>query len=110
MSEGSRNAALLAPALVRDARPLSPEAALAAHFPEPVTVGLILDIDATGAVIRVKVDTPRGQGFDEAAVAAANKLGFEPALQGGKPISARIRFRYVFKPPPTRLVGRVDRT
>ena len=71
-----------------------------------VTVLLVLDVDATGAVARARVDTPAGHGFDEAALAAASKLSFQPATQGDKPIASRIRFRYTFRPPPPRLSGR----
>jgi hypothetical protein len=50
---------------------------------------------------------PRGHGFDEAATDAAERLVFEPAARDGRPVAARIRFRYDFRPPPPKLVGRV---
>jgi TonB family protein len=98
--------AITPPRLAVDSPAVYPKAALAAQFHDAVTVGLVLQIDATGAVVQVRVDTPAGHGFDEAATAAAPRLRFHPALQGDRPVAARIRFRYVFKPPPPLLSGR----
>ena len=98
--------AITPPRLAADSPARYPQAALDAHFRAAVTVVLVLDIDATGKVTRARVDAPVGHGFDEAALAAADKLGFDPATQGEKPTAARIRFRYVFRPPPPRLAGR----
>jgi TonB family protein len=86
-----------------------PEQAVRERFFEPVTVPLVLEIDASGAVVRAEVEAPQGHGFDEAAQLAATKLVFEPALRDGTPAAARIRFRYVFTPPGPRLKGRVLR-
>ncbi len=74
---------------------------------DTVQVPVLLDIDATGLVTRAVVETPVGHGFDEAAVAAGQKLEFDPATRGGKPVAARIRFTYTFAPPPSVLSGRV---
>jgi TonB family protein len=76
---------------------------------ETVKVELVLDVDASGAVTNAVVDRSGGAGFDEAALAAARSLKFEPATRGARPIAARIRFAYSFPPPPARLVGRVLR-
>jgi TonB family protein len=73
---------------------------------------LRLTIDATGAVTGAEVMEPAGHGFDEAAQAAALKFRFKPATRNGKPVAARIPFRYKFTlreakpaeappPPPT---------
>jgi len=67
------------------------------------TVGLVLDVDATGAVTAVAVKQPSGyEFFDQAAIAAAKKLVFDPATRDGKPIPARIPYRIAFtwKAPP----------
>jgi TonB family protein len=84
-----------------------PAQALAEGFTETVEVPLILTIDATGVVTNVVLDRSVGHGFDEAAVAAAHKLSFEPAARDGKPVAARTRFVYRFTPPPAVLSGRV---
>jgi TonB family protein len=68
---------------------------------------LILDIDETGAVTSVGIDTPASPpdlGFDEAAMLAAQSWQFEPAEMDGKPIAVQITYRYRFtlkpKSPP----------
>ncbi len=77
---------------------------------EAVEVGLLLDVDANGAVNNAVVERSGGPGFDESALAAARSLEFAPAMRAARPIAARIRFTYTFPPPPARLVGRVLRS
>lgn len=43
----------------------------------------------------------------EAAISAAQKLLFFPATRDGRPVAAKIKFRYVFNPPSPVLTGRV---
>ncbi|MEY4550450.1 MAG: hypothetical protein RL685_6645, partial [Pseudomonadota bacterium] len=59
-------------------------------------VMLRLRVEADGSVSETEVLQPAGHGFDEAAVAAARQFRFEPAQRDGKPIAARIPFRYSF--------------
>lgn len=61
-------------------------------------VELELTISAEGRVNEARVVTPAGEGFDEAAVAAALQFELTPARRDGQPIPARIRYRYVFDP------------
>jgi TonB family protein len=67
-------------------------------------VVLEIDVDKTGKATRVVVKEGAGHGFDEAALAAGQKLEFEPArMPDGKPFAARIQYRYSFtqkKPDP----------
>ena len=56
-----------------------PAQAITDKVKDPVTVDLILELDATGAVTKVTVEKPVGHGFDEAALEAAKKLEYEPA-------------------------------
>jgi TonB family protein len=68
------------------------------------SVGLKLDIDRTGRVTKATVDTPGGHGFDEAALAAAPGLEFDPARRpDGTAVPARILYQYRFTltPPPS---------
>ncbi|HTQ46699.1 MAG TPA: TonB family protein, partial [Polyangiaceae bacterium] len=95
------------PVVKRNEGAVYPKAALDAGIHETVEVPLVLTIDATGVVTRAEVEKPIGHGFDEAAVAAAQRLIFEPATRDGKPVPARIRFVYRFTPPPSVLSGRV---
>ncbi|MCS6900327.1 MAG: TonB family protein [Myxococcales bacterium] len=62
---------------------------------------LQLEISAEGKVTRVTVVNPAGHGFDEAAVEAAKKFVFQPALRDGKPIASKIPFKYTFSWKPT---------
>ncbi|AUX41432.1 ligand-gated channel protein [Sorangium cellulosum] len=70
------------------------------------SVTLQLDIDRSGRVKQAVVVESGGHGFDESAVAAAQKLEFEPARRAdGTPAAARILYRYSFTlkpaaPPP----------
>lgn len=73
-------------------------------------VVLKLTIDAEGRVTDAEVTEPVGNGFDDAARAAALKFEFEPATRDGKPVAAKILYKYSFtlreekpapgKPPP----------
>jgi TonB family protein len=61
------------------------------------TVTLQLDISKEGKVVKAVVIEPAGHGFDESALAAAQKLEFEPARRpDGAPFAARILYRYSF--------------
>jgi len=99
--------AVTMPVLKKDEGVAYPRSALDAGFRAPAEVALTLTIDATGVVTRAVVETPAGHGFDEVAVAAAQRLVFDPAMRDGKPVAARIRFVYHFAPPPGVLAGRV---
>jgi TonB family protein len=82
------------PELVQGAAPEYPAAAAAAGLEAAVKVRIT--IDATGAVTDVKVAEPVGNGFDEAAVAAARQYRFRPAEFDGAPgpitVETTIRF------------------
>jgi TonB family protein len=95
------------PRLERESGVSYPRRALEARYYERVEVILVLEISADGDVTVAAVETPHGHGFDEAALEAAKQLKFTPAQRDGKPWASRIKFRYVFEPPPTGLAGRV---
>jgi TonB family protein len=85
-----------------------PKQAIDEGFRETVEVAVLLDVDATGAVTHVSVEKAVGHGLDEAAVAAGQKLEFDPALRAGRPVAVKnLRFVYTFTPPPAALAGRV---
>jgi len=100
---------IVAPRLKTDSTAAYPEQALREHFAGSASVVLVLDVDARGHVTRTSVSEPGGHGFDEVAVAAAQRLAFEPATSDGTPVAARIKFKYPFTSPPPRLGGRVAR-
>ena len=96
--------ALQAPRLQRFVpSPYPPDAARQGLEAEVV---LRIDVDATGAVTDVQVVESAGGGFDELAEAACRRFEFAPARRDGRPISARILYRYRFTlaepaPPPS---------
>jgi len=57
-----------------------------------------IDIDPTGKVRAAAVVESAGPDFDAAALAAARRLQFTPARQGGKAVAVRIRYRFAFSP------------
>ena len=94
------------PKLIQAVAPEYPPAALAAG--KQANVKVRIHIDATGTVTAVDVVEKVGDGFDEAAVAAAMQYVFEPAEIDGKPapivIETAIHFvieqKEVEPPPP----------
>ncbi|MDB5219683.1 MAG: TonB family protein / TonB-dependent receptor, partial [Myxococcaceae bacterium] len=95
------------PVVKKDEGAAYPAQAITDKVKDPVTIDLILTLDANGAVTNVVVENPAGHGFDEAATDAAKKLEYEPARRNGTAVAAKIRHKYVFNPPASRLVGRV---
>ena len=59
-----------------------------------------LTVDEAGQPQGARVLTPPQPGFDESALAAAQKLRFTPARSGEKPIAVRIQTAFNFAPPP----------
>jgi TonB family protein len=89
---------LVPPRVVFDPGVRYPDAA-APSAGERVVVELQLSLDAAGSVIDASVvSTPRA-GFDQAALAAATRLQFEPARRGATALPSRMGYRYVFEPP-----------
>jgi TonB family protein len=95
------------PVVKKDEGAAYPTQAITDKVKDPVTVDLVLELDATGAVTKVTVEKPAGHGFDEAATEAAKKLEYEPARRNGQPIGAKIRHKYLFNPPASRFLGRI---
>ena len=95
-----------APKLLQAMAPEYPPAALAAGKMAKVKVKI--HIDAAGLVTKVDVLEPVGDGFDEAAVAAAMQYVFEPAEIDGKPAAIAVETAINFvieqqeepEPPP----------
>ncbi|HEY5925880.1 MAG TPA: TonB-dependent receptor [Kofleriaceae bacterium] len=104
------------PKLLQAMAPEYPPAALAAGKTAKVKVRI--HIDATGIVTKVDVLEKVGDGFDEAAVAAAMQYVFEPAEIDGKPgaiavettISFVIEQQPVEEPPPPKPTPGVEET
>ena len=92
----------------------------AAYPPEAEKAGLQADVvlkltvDREGNVTKADVPEPVGNGFDEAAKAAALKFKFKPATRDGAPIPVVIPYKYSFTltvnpaaaaPPPVPTTG-----
>ena len=76
-------------------QPAGTEAARAAGVEGKVRVQLT--VDETGAVVDVKLLQGLGYGLDEAALAAARKAEFEPAVRCGKPTRATFNISMRFR-------------
>jgi TonB family protein len=63
------------------------------------TVGVEVDVNATGEVSDARVTAPAGHGFDEAALAAVRQFTFEPARKNGAPIRSTVQLAYEFHLP-----------
>ena len=61
-----------------------------------------IEVDESGAPTNLVVTSPAQLPFDEAALAAARTLRFEPARLGSKPIPVRIQIAFNFQAPRTR--------
>jgi len=57
-----------------------------------------ITVDEHGRVVAVKVVQGLGYGLDEAAIAAARGMTFEPAVRCGKPASATFKVGFNFSP------------
>ncbi|NVJ23470.1 TonB family protein [Myxococcus sp. AM011] len=68
----------------------------------PATVMLRLTIDDGGAVSRVEVRESAGTVFDRAAMGAAVRWRFEPALRGGVPLEVQVDVPVQFAPARVR--------
>ncbi len=99
-NDSGPTAALVPPKLMENVEPTYPDAKRASG--EAASVVLTLSIDRDGQVTDVAIAESAGPEFDDAASSAARSLRFEPALKGGQPIPAKIRYTFDFKlAPPT---------
>jgi len=87
---------LTPPRLVAEMAPVYPAGASGT-----ARVVLQLDIDEHGNPGNLAVLGGPQPGFDEAALAAAAQLRFEPARRGDQPVSVRIQYAFNFVPPPS---------
>jgi TonB family protein len=96
--EPAAGALTRAPAVVTPAIPEYPADARARGVSGEVT--LELDLSAEGVVVAARVVRPAGEGFDEAALAAAKALRFSPAEIDGVPAAVTLEYRFRFDAPP----------
>ncbi|HYS10142.1 MAG TPA: TonB-dependent receptor [Myxococcales bacterium] len=82
------------PKLIAEGAPAYPEGAKGG-----ARVVLQVDIDERGNPGNLVVLGDPQPGFDEAALAAAAQLRFEPARRGERPVAVRIQYAFNFVPP-----------
>ena len=87
-----------APVLLERVEPVYPEVARQGGVGG--VVSLQLEVGADGNVSDVKVLRGAGQGFDEAATAAAHRFRFTPATRAGAPIASIVLFDQQFMVRP----------
>ena len=64
------------------------------------TTSLRLRIDRTGRVTEARVLESKPSGiFDQAAVRAARRMRYDPALQNGRPVPATVVLKFIWKVP-----------
>jgi TonB family protein len=95
--ELSGKAGVVPPALVHFEPATYPEAALKAGLEAEVLLKIVVNVD--GSVGDVSAVSPVGNGFDEAAVAAAKKFTFTPATVNGVATAVAIQYLYRFEAP-----------
>jgi len=78
--------------------PAYPETAARAEA--EATVDVLVDLDASGEVMRVEVSRWAGFGLDQATVDTVQRLHFFPAMRNGVAIPMRVLLRYNFRKPP----------
>jgi periplasmic protein TonB len=82
----------------RAVRPVEPEvpAEFRSQGREAVVV-VEVSIGASGRVVGARVVKKAGFGLDEAAIDAARRTTFEPAMQGDRPVAVKMQIPYRFK-------------
>jgi TonB family protein len=84
-SESSSSAGISAPELLYKVEPeFSDEARRAKHYG---TVILLVDVDASGRAVNIRVVRPLGLGLDEKAVEAVSRWKFRPGRRNGKAVT-----------------------
>ena len=61
------------------------------------TVDIVIDLDASGSIVRTEVVRWAGYGLDESAESAVRAMNWRPAERNGKPLPMRFLVRYNFK-------------
>lgn len=93
--EEARKARVVPPEMVTYSPPIYPPEAFERGL--ETVVQLQITVNTDGSISDPEVVESKGHGFDEAAVAAARGLKFNPATVDGEPRAVRIGFEYVFE-------------
>ena len=91
------------PQLIERVEPVYPDEARKEGLQGAVLVQIVVDRD--GSIREAKIAKGLGHGFDEAALEAARKLRFSPAMQDGIPVSVQLNYEINFQlAPPTETI------
>jgi len=69
----------------------------AALYDIAATVEILVDLDATGTIMRTEIVRWAGFGLDESVERAVRAMNWRPAERNGKPLPMRFLLRYNFK-------------
>ncbi|MGD0675783.1 MAG: TonB family protein [Polyangiaceae bacterium] len=89
--------AVTPPSVIDHVDPVYPASALKER--KHVDVILTVTVDADGHVSKITVAQSGGADLDEAAIVAARRWTFVPAMRDGKPLASRIKLPFHFAPP-----------
>lgn len=85
------------PVIIKEVKPDYPEMARLTNRETSVWIEALVDQEGKVREVRVVKSSGSNVGFDEAAVEAAYKNVYKPAIQNGKPVAVRITYRVNFK-------------
>jgi TonB family protein len=86
-----------APTIIRDVAPKYPELAKAAGIEGEIWLKIFVREDGGVDKVEVFKSTKPEIGFEEAAIAAAQKFEFKPALKNGRPVATWVVLPFKFK-------------
>jgi TonB family protein len=69
----------------------------AALYDVTATVEILVDLDATGSILRTRIVRWAGYGLDESVERAVRKMNWRPAERNGRTLPMRFLLRYNFK-------------
>jgi protein TonB len=87
---------IVKPRVMKQSRPAYTDEARKNHVAGKIR--LVLDVDANGEVVAVRVLSGLGHGLDEAAIAAARQFHFAPATHCNRPTPASFTIAMRFAP------------
>lgn len=85
------------PTLIKEEKPLYPEVALLTNREATVWVKALVDKEGKVREARVAKSSGMNVGFDEAALEAAYKNFYKPAIQNGRPVAIWVTYPVEFK-------------
>lgn len=86
-----------APTIVKQVAPKYPELARKAGIEGEVWIKIWIQKDGKVRTAEIQKASGRDVGFEEAAIAAAQKLEFKPALKNGQPVATWVSLPFRFK-------------